>query len=93
LLWGFTVAIFAAGGMIGSLCAGAATKKLGLKRILLYNNVFAAVAAILMGCSQAASSFEMLIVGKFFVLVCAWLYDVSQATEKLFYRVQYSQQV
>jgi len=76
LLWGITVAIFAAGGMIGSLCAGAATKKLGLKRILLYNNVFAAVAAIFLGCSQAASSFEMLIIGEFAVFVSVWLCDV-----------------
>ena len=62
--WGFTVAIFAVGGMIGSLCAGVLAGKLGLKYSFLVNNFVAIPAALLMGFSKQAGSFEMLIVGK-----------------------------
>ena len=53
------------GGMVGSLCASWAAGKFGLKRSMLYNNILAVCAALLMGLSKLAGSFEMLIIGKF----------------------------
>ncbi|CAK8677591.1 unnamed protein product [Clavelina lepadiformis] len=67
LLWGFTVAVFAVGGMVGSLCASWAAGKFGLKRSMLYNNILAVCAALLMGLSKLAGSFEMLIIGRFII--------------------------
>uniref|UniRef100_H2Y400 Major facilitator superfamily (MFS) profile domain-containing protein n=1 Tax=Ciona savignyi TaxID=51511 RepID=H2Y400_CIOSA len=67
LLWGFTVAVTAVGGMIGSLCAGFAADRYGLKKPMLYNNFTAILAALLMGFSKLAGSFEMLIIGRFII--------------------------
>lgn len=41
------------------------------KGTLLLNNVFSIVPAILMGCSEVAKSFEMIIVSRFLVGICA----------------------
>uniref|UniRef100_F6TVX8 Solute carrier family 2, facilitated glucose transporter member 1-like n=1 Tax=Ciona intestinalis TaxID=7719 RepID=F6TVX8_CIOIN len=67
LLWGFTVAVTAVGGMIGSLCAGVAAERYGLKKSMLYNNITAILGAALMGFSELAGSFEMLIIGRFII--------------------------
>ncbi|XP_009862019.2 solute carrier family 2, facilitated glucose transporter member 1-like isoform X2 [Ciona intestinalis] len=67
LLWGFTVAVTAVGGMIGSLCAGVAAERYGLKKSMLYNNITAILGAALMGFSELAGSFEMLIIGRFVI--------------------------
>ena len=61
--WGFAVAIFAAGGMVGSVVGGVISKSLGLKPSMLYNNALAIIAALLMGLCKLAGSFEMLIIG------------------------------
>uniref|UniRef100_H2Y403 Major facilitator superfamily (MFS) profile domain-containing protein n=1 Tax=Ciona savignyi TaxID=51511 RepID=H2Y403_CIOSA len=66
-MWGFTVAVTAVGGMIGSLCAGFAADRYGLKKPMLYNNFTAILAALLMGFSKLAGSFEMLIIGRFII--------------------------
>ncbi|PIK61035.1 putative solute carrier family 2, facilitated glucose transporter member 1 [Apostichopus japonicus] len=55
---------FCRGGVIGSLSAGAIADKFGRKRALLLNNVLAVLAAILMGFSKLANSYEMLIIGR-----------------------------
>jgi len=62
--WGFAVAIFAAGGMVGSVVGGVISKRLGLKPSMLYNNALAIIAALLMGLCKLAGSFEMLIIGR-----------------------------
>lgn len=67
LLWGFTVAVFAAGGMIGSLGTGSLAKRYGLIKCFWYNNVLATVAAALMGFSKLASSYEMIVIGRFII--------------------------
>lgn len=67
LLWGFTVAVFAAGGMIGSLGTGGIVKKLGLIKCFWYNNILAAIAALLMGLSKVGNSFEMIVIGRFVI--------------------------
>jgi len=64
-LWGFTVAIFAVGGMLGSLSAGWASKKFGLKNSMALNSILALAAALFMGLCKVAGSFEMLIIGEY----------------------------
>jgi len=64
LYWGMTVSIFAVGGMFGSLCAGVLVAKMGLKKSFLLNNLLAIPAALLMGLSKPAGSYELLILGK-----------------------------
>ncbi|XP_071804996.1 solute carrier family 2, facilitated glucose transporter member 1-like [Asterias amurensis] len=66
-LFATTVAIFAVGGMIGSLTAGSMADRFGRKGSLLMNNALAVLAALLMGFSQLASSYEMLIIGRIIV--------------------------
>ncbi|XP_070408745.1 solute carrier family 2 member 11, like [Nothobranchius furzeri] len=65
LIWSFTMSIFCIGGLIGSLAAGPLASKFGRKRCLLFNNFVAIVGAILMVLSQAAMSFEMIMVARF----------------------------
>uniref|UniRef100_A0A8C6V163 Solute carrier family 2 member 1 n=1 Tax=Neogobius melanostomus TaxID=47308 RepID=A0A8C6V163_9GOBI len=66
-LWSLTVAIFPVGGMIGSFSVGLFVNRFGRKNSMLGANVLAVLSAALMGLSQLASSFEMLIVGRFVV--------------------------
>ncbi|XP_021914508.1 solute carrier family 2, facilitated glucose transporter member 1-like isoform X3 [Zootermopsis nevadensis] len=63
IIWSIAVAIFCVGGMIG----GAITGIVGRKGGLLLNNVLVAVAAIFEGVSKAAGSYEMIIIGRFFI--------------------------
>ncbi|XP_039090856.1 solute carrier family 2, facilitated glucose transporter member 5 isoform X2 [Hyaena hyaena] len=73
LLWSVSVSMFPFGGFIGSLMVGPLVNKLGRKGTLLFNNIFSIVPAILMGCSKVARSFEMIIVSRLLVGICAGL--------------------
>ncbi|KAJ3604183.1 hypothetical protein NHX12_028924 [Muraenolepis orangiensis] len=64
LLWSTVVSIFTLGGLVGVCIGGTLSVKKGS---LLVNNVFAIAAALLMGLSQPAGSFELLIVGRFVI--------------------------
>lgn len=66
-LWSLSVAIFPVGGMLGSFSVGLFVNRFGRKNSMLGANVLAFVSAALMGLSQLASSFEMLIIGRFIV--------------------------
>ncbi|KAM7310990.1 hypothetical protein ISCGN_007898 [Ixodes scapularis] len=61
------VAIFCVGGMIGGLLTAFVAERFGRKGGLLLNNINVLLAAVLMGSSKAARSYEMLILGRFFV--------------------------
>lgn len=61
------VAIFCVGGMLGGLLTAFVAERFGRKGGLLLNNINVFLAAILMGTSKAARSYEMLILGRFFV--------------------------
>ncbi|XP_062049068.1 solute carrier family 2, facilitated glucose transporter member 5 [Lepus europaeus] len=71
LLWSVTVSMFPFGGFVGSLLVGPLVNKFGRKGALLFNNVFSIVPAILMGCSEVARSFELIIVSRLLVGICA----------------------
>uniref|UniRef100_A0A3B4BJS8 Major facilitator superfamily (MFS) profile domain-containing protein n=1 Tax=Periophthalmus magnuspinnatus TaxID=409849 RepID=A0A3B4BJS8_9GOBI len=66
-LWSLSVAIFPVGGMIGSFSVGLFVNRFGRKNSMLGANILAVLSAVLMGFSQLAGSFEMLIVGRFIV--------------------------
>ncbi|XP_068133565.1 solute carrier family 2, facilitated glucose transporter member 9 isoform X2 [Hyperolius riggenbachi] len=65
ILWSVTVSIFAIGGLVGALIVIPIVNRLGRKRTLLLNNVFAVAAALLMSLANLAGVPEMLIIGRF----------------------------
>uniref|UniRef100_A0A8D2AWP4 Solute carrier family 2 member 7 n=1 Tax=Sciurus vulgaris TaxID=55149 RepID=A0A8D2AWP4_SCIVU len=71
LLWSCTVSMFPLGGLLGSLMVGLLVDKCGRKGTLLINNVFAILPAILMGVSRVAQAFELIILSRVLVGVCA----------------------
>lgn len=71
LLWSVTVSMFPFGGFIGSLLVGPLVNRFGRKGALLFNNIFSVVPAVLMGCSEIAKSFELIIVSRLLVGICA----------------------
>ncbi|XP_076320382.1 solute carrier family 2, facilitated glucose transporter member 1-like isoform X1 [Tachypleus tridentatus] len=67
IIYSIMVSIFCIGGMVGALSTAYVGEKLGRKGGLLANNVFVFIAAGLMGFSKMARSYEMLIMGRFFI--------------------------
>uniref|UniRef100_A0A8D0BRW3 Solute carrier family 2, facilitated glucose transporter member 5 n=1 Tax=Salvator merianae TaxID=96440 RepID=A0A8D0BRW3_SALMN len=72
-LWALTVSFFPLGGYFGSLMVGPMVNKCGRKGTLLINNVFSIVPAILMGISRVAKTFEVIIVCRIVIGICAGL--------------------
>ncbi|XP_069383371.1 solute carrier family 2, facilitated glucose transporter member 1-like [Paralichthys olivaceus] len=66
-LWSLSVAIFSVGGMFGSFSVGLFVNRFGRKNSMLMANVLTFIAAVFMGFSKLAASFEMLIIGRFIV--------------------------
>ncbi|KAM4578413.1 solute carrier family 2, facilitated glucose transporter member 11-like isoform 3-T3 [Fundulus diaphanus] len=64
LLWSTIVSMFTLGGLIGASIGGTLSVKLGRRGTLLANNTFSLMAALLMGLSSTAGSFELLIIGR-----------------------------
>ncbi|KAL6465145.1 hypothetical protein MHYP_G00252780 [Metynnis hypsauchen] len=64
-LWSSIVSIFGIGGFFGASVGGTLAMKFGRKGTLLFNNSFALLAALLMGMSYYADTFELLILGRF----------------------------
>ncbi|MBN3307349.1 GTR5 protein, partial [Amia calva] len=73
LLWSLTVSMYPLGGFFGSLMVAPLVNKLGRKGTLLFNNIFSIIPAILMGASEAAGSYEIIIASRFLVGICAGL--------------------
>jgi len=65
LIYSIIVSLFCIGGMIGALMTGFVADRFGRKGGLLLNNLLVFVAAIFLGFSKAARSYEMLIFGRF----------------------------
>ncbi|XP_068449628.1 solute carrier family 2, facilitated glucose transporter member 1 [Clinocottus analis] len=66
-IWSVSVAIFSVGGIFGSFSVGLFVNRFGRRNSMLMANVLAFIAAALMGFSKMASSWEMLIAGRFVV--------------------------
>ncbi|XP_037346728.2 solute carrier family 2, facilitated glucose transporter member 1 [Pungitius pungitius] len=66
-IWSTSVSIFSVGGMLGSFSVGLFVNRFGRRNSMLMANVLAFIAATLMGFSKMASSWEMLIAGRFVV--------------------------
>ncbi|XP_062847843.1 solute carrier family 2, facilitated glucose transporter member 3 isoform X2 [Trichomycterus rosablanca] len=63
-LWSFAVAVFSVGGMIGALCVGILVNRFGSRKSMLLSNVLALIGGGLMGLSNVAQSYEMVILGR-----------------------------
>uniref|UniRef100_A0A3Q1APA5 Major facilitator superfamily (MFS) profile domain-containing protein n=1 Tax=Amphiprion ocellaris TaxID=80972 RepID=A0A3Q1APA5_AMPOC len=66
-IWSISVSIFSVGGIFGSFSVGLFVNRLGRRNSMLMANILAFIAAILMGFSKMASSWEMLIIGRFVI--------------------------
>uniref|UniRef100_A0A3B4ZH32 Solute carrier family 2, facilitated glucose transporter member 5 n=1 Tax=Stegastes partitus TaxID=144197 RepID=A0A3B4ZH32_9TELE len=73
LLWSLSVSMFPLGGFFGSLMVAPLVNRLGRKGTLLFNNIFSIVPAVMMGVSEIAKSYEIIIVARFIVGICAGL--------------------
>ncbi|XP_057895321.1 solute carrier family 2, facilitated glucose transporter member 5-like [Melospiza georgiana] len=73
LLWSLTVSMFPLGGLFGSLLVWPMVNSCGRKGTLLINNLFSIAAAILMGTSELAKSFEVIILSRVLVGIFAGL--------------------
>ncbi|XP_075293197.1 solute carrier family 2, facilitated glucose transporter member 5 isoform X2 [Opisthocomus hoazin] len=71
LLWSLTVSMYPLGGFFGSLMVWPLANNCGRKGALLINNVFSITAAILLGTSELAKSFEVIIFSRIIVGIYA----------------------
>ncbi|GAA6107294.1 solute carrier family 2, facilitated glucose transporter member 5 [Tachysurus ichikawai] len=71
LLWSLTVSMYPLGGFFGSLMVAPLVNNFGRKGTLLFNNIFSIGPAIMMGVSEVLGSFEIIVMGRFFVGICA----------------------
>ncbi|XP_028566723.2 solute carrier family 2, facilitated glucose transporter member 11-like isoform X1 [Podarcis muralis] len=64
-LWSAVVSIFCLGGILGNLSSGHVTTQYGKKKTLLFNDIVTIAAALLVGFSRTADSFEMILISRF----------------------------
>lgn len=67
LTWSVAVSMFAIGGMFGGLISGWLADKVGRRGGLLYNNLFAFVAAAMMGLAKPMGVYPMIVLGRLFI--------------------------
>ncbi|EFN72280.1 Solute carrier family 2, facilitated glucose transporter member 1, partial [Camponotus floridanus] len=67
LIWSVAVSIFCVGGMIGGSLVGWVADRFGRKGGLLLNNILVLLTVIFEGSAKAASSYEMIIFGRFLI--------------------------
>ncbi|XP_069789114.1 solute carrier family 2, facilitated glucose transporter member 11-like [Narcine bancroftii] len=65
VIWTVIISIYPVGGVLGSFIAGHLSVRFGRKNCLIFNNIVAIVAALIVGFSRMAKSFEMILVGRF----------------------------
>ncbi|NWI49021.1 GTR5 protein, partial [Calyptomena viridis] len=73
LLWSLTVSMFPLGGLFGSLMVWPMVNNCGRKGTLLINNLFSIGSAILMGTSELAKTFEVIILSRVIMGIYAGL--------------------
>ncbi|XP_019362443.1 PREDICTED: solute carrier family 2, facilitated glucose transporter member 11-like [Gavialis gangeticus] len=64
LLWSFIVSVYGIGGLLGSIVCGYLTTKYRKKKCQMFTNLIMLVAALFMGFSKMARSFEMILIGR-----------------------------
>ncbi|XP_060125795.1 solute carrier family 2, facilitated glucose transporter member 11-like [Zootoca vivipara] len=64
-LWSAVVSIFCLGGILGNLSSGHVTTQYGKKKTLLCTDIVTIAAALLVGFSRTAGSFEMILISRF----------------------------
>lgn len=67
IIWSIAVAIVCVGGMIGGSLVGAIADRFGRKGGLLLNNIFVLLTVLFEGFAKSAKSYEMIIIGRFFI--------------------------
>uniref|UniRef100_A0A8C2ZLU0 Major facilitator superfamily (MFS) profile domain-containing protein n=1 Tax=Cyclopterus lumpus TaxID=8103 RepID=A0A8C2ZLU0_CYCLU len=65
LIWSFIVSVLSLGAWAGAVHSGSLPVTYGRKKALLFNNIVAIVAALIMLFSRMAQSFEMILLGRF----------------------------
>ncbi|PIO67383.1 transporter, major facilitator family protein [Teladorsagia circumcincta] len=70
-IWSVVVSAFPVGGAVGGLISGALADKAGRRGGLLYTNLVAFIAAVLMGGAKPANMYPMMIAGRFFIGIYA----------------------
>ncbi|XP_074780872.1 solute carrier family 2, facilitated glucose transporter member 5-like isoform X2 [Athene noctua] len=73
LLWSLTVSMYPLGGFFGSLMVWPLVNNCGRKGTLLINNLFSIAAALLMGTSELAGTFEVIIFSRIVMGIFAGL--------------------
>ncbi|XP_042323560.1 solute carrier family 2, facilitated glucose transporter member 11-like [Sceloporus undulatus] len=64
LLWSFIVSIFSIGGLIGSWSSGYLSAKYGKKNCLIFNSLLMMAAAVTVGTSEIAKTFEIILLAR-----------------------------
>ncbi|GAB6021078.1 hypothetical protein CHUAL_003712 [Chamberlinius hualienensis] len=67
MTFSLAVSMYCVGGMLGGLMTAFFAERLGRKRGLLVNNIFALIGGLIMVLSKVGKSYEMIIVGRFLV--------------------------
>uniref|UniRef100_A0A8D0DVY2 Major facilitator superfamily (MFS) profile domain-containing protein n=1 Tax=Salvator merianae TaxID=96440 RepID=A0A8D0DVY2_SALMN len=65
LLWSLVVSLYCLGGLVGCLGSSPLARRIGKKKTLMFNDVTIVAAALLLGFSRMANSFEMVMMGRF----------------------------
>lgn len=66
-IFSVVVSIYLLGGLVGALMSAWLSERFGRRGTLFMINFFVFIGAILMGSSKLAKSYEMLIIGRFFI--------------------------
>ncbi|KAL4221554.1 Solute carrier 2 [Mactra antiquata] len=67
VLWSVTVSLYCVGGMLGGVSAGYWADKFGRKKTLMLNNILMIISLTIEISSKYLHSYEVLIVGRFFI--------------------------
>ncbi|XP_060115548.1 solute carrier family 2, facilitated glucose transporter member 5-like [Heteronotia binoei] len=70
-LWGLTITFFPIGGLVGTLMARPLADHCGRKYILVVNNLFPIVAAVVCSCSKVVHCYELIIFARLVIGICA----------------------
>ncbi|MBN3308769.1 GTR11 protein, partial [Amia calva] len=65
LIWSVIVSINSVGALFGAISMRYIAVQFGRKKTMLYNNILNIIAAVIMGSSKKANSFEMILVARF----------------------------